>query len=247
MSILIVDDEPLARERLASLLTEVAPEAQILSAPNVQAAEELLTHARPPVEVVLLDIEMPGLSGLDWLRSLNRLASPPAVIMITAWSEYALPAIQQGADGYLLKPVKAEELRSALARAQRQNRLQARQQNPRVPLNSDGTGDHIELNSICYCTAESRWVRVVTDDHDHVSDRPLKDWESQYPQTLVRIHRAYLIGLPALEALQRDGGHYQVLLRSGTVLPVSRRHVRPLRERLDTRQNDAVSAAVRRS
>ncbi len=232
MSILIVDDEPLARERLASLLADTVPEAQVLSAPNVQAAEELLIHARPPVEVVLLDIEMPGQSGLDWLRSLNRLASPPAVIMITAWAEYALPAIQHGADGYLLKPVKAEELRTALERAQRQNRLQARQQNPRVPLNSDGTGDHVELHRICYCMAEGRWVRVVTDDHEHVSDRPLKEWESQYPQALARIHRTYLIGLPALEALQRDGGQYQVQLRNGTRLPVSRRHVKPLRDRL---------------
>ena len=247
MSILIVDDEPLARERLSSLLTEIESGARILTAPNVQAAAELMAHARPPVEVVLLDIEMPGQSGIDWLQYLSRLQSPPAVIMITAWSDYALQAIQEGANGYLLKPVKADDLRIALARAQRQNRLQARQLNPKVPLNSDGTGEHIELQSICYCMAESRWVRVVTDEHDHVSDRPLKDWESQNPHTLVRIHRAYLIGLPALESLRRDGGQYQVLLRNGTRLPVSRRHVRPLRERLTAAQGEPLSDATRRS
>ncbi|MCH8551757.1 MAG: LytTR family DNA-binding domain-containing protein [Natronospirillum sp.] len=232
MTILIVDDEPLARDRLAALLTDLVPADQIITAASVPAAEAALAQARPPVEVVLLDIEMPGQTGLDWLQSLSQLTSPPAVIMTTAWADYALPAIQQGADGYLLKPVKADELRTALERAQRQNRLQARQLNPRVPINADGTGDHVALDSICCCTAESRWVRVVTDEHEHVSDRPLKEWEELYPQALVRIHRAHLIGLAALESLQREDGQYQVVLRNGDRLPVSRRHVRPLRQRL---------------
>lgn len=232
MTILIVDDEPLARDRLSALLADLVPADQIITAASVPAAETALAEARPPVEVVLLDIEMPGQTGLDWLQSLSQLASPPAVIMTTAWADYALPAIQQGADGYLLKPVKADELRTALERAQRQNRLQARHLNPRVPINVDGTGDHVALDSICYCTAESRWVRVVTDDHEHVSDRPLKEWEEHYPQALVRIHRAHLIGLAALESLQREDGQYQVVLRNGARLPVSRRHVRPLRQRL---------------
>lgn len=232
MTILIVDDEPLARDRLAALLADLVPADQIITAASVPAAEAALSEAHPPVEVVLLDIEMPGQSGLDWLQSLSQLTSPPAVIMTTAWADYALPAIQQGADGYLLKPVKADELRTALERAQRQNRLQARQLNPRVPINADGTGDHVALDSICCCTAESRWVRVVTDEHEHVSDRPLKEWEELYPQALVRIHRAHLIGLAALESLQREDGQYQVVLRNGDRLPVSRRHVRPLRQRL---------------
>lgn len=234
-TILIVDDEPLARERLAALVTELQPEASLLTAPNVKAADELLHHARPPVDLVLLDIQMPGDTGLDWLQRLNELAHPPAVIMTTAWADYALSAIQQGADGYLLKPVKAAELAAALERARRQNRLQARRQISRFPLNADGTGANIDLGQLCYCAAETRWVRVVTADNEYVSDRPLKDWAAELAHLLVPVHRSYLVSLEALEVLERDGGQYRVRLKDGTTLPVSRRHARPLRERLSSR------------
>ncbi|MEX1058060.1 MAG: LytTR family DNA-binding domain-containing protein, partial [Natronospirillum sp.] len=177
------------------------------------------------------DIEMPGENGLEWLARLKRAAEPPAVIMTTAWSEYALPAIQQGADGYLLKPVKAPALAQALEQAQKRNRLQA-QTSTQVPLNLDGSGQYINLSTLLYCAAESRWVRVVTKDGEFVSDRPLKQWETEFGHCLVRAHRGYLVHQNAVTALQREDGQYLLTTQGGHSLPVSRRHVKSVRARL---------------
>ena len=231
LSILIVDDEALARDRLARLVRDNLPDATISTAASVPEAEPLLTDAKPPVQLVLLDIEMPGASGLDWLAELQSSAQPPAVIMTTAWADYALPAIQQGADGYLLKPVKASELRAAMAQAQRRNRLQGGQRT-RVALNQDGSGTQVSLEDILYCEANTRWVRVVTKAGEQVSDRSLKVWEAELGHALVRIHRSYLVHQDAVTTVTRVSGHAQVTLTNGEQLPVSRRHAAALRQRL---------------
>lgn len=231
LSVLIVDDEALARDRLSRLIRDDLPGAVVTLAASVPEARRKLTEATPPIQLVLLDIEMPGATGLEWLRELQAQSQPPAVIMTTAWADYALPAIQQGADGYLLKPVKAAELHQALAQAQRQNRLQS-EQRTRVALHQDGSGEHISLAEILYCEANVRWVRVVTSSGEQVSDRPLKDWEASFGQALVRIHRSYLVHQNAVTAVSRGPGQARVTLTNGDTLPVSRRHTTALRQRL---------------
>lgn len=234
MHLLIVDDEPLGRDRLQRLIHELHPDWLISTARDVVSAEALWQAADPAIALVLLDIEMPGENGLSWLGRLTQAPEPPAVIMITAWSEYALPAIQQGANGYLLKPVKARELDQALEQAQKRNRLQALSRT-RIPLNLDGSGQYIDLSTVQYCAAEERWVRVVTDDGEHVSDRPLKQWETDYGHCLVRAHRGFLLHENAVTELRREAGQYVLTTRGGATLPVSRRHVKTVRARLTGR------------
>lgn len=239
MNILIVDDEPLARLRLTHLLRDLEPEARLFEAATT--SEAVQKSNQEPMDLVLLDIHMPGTSGLSWLKELKQQAEPPAVIMITAYSEHALQALQQGANGYLLKPVKREDLAQALAQSKKTHRLQRSTlhaptsiEGPTHPIcvYVDGTGDYVKPLDILYCSAEGRWVKVVTQTHEYMSDRALKDWEVMLQNQLVRIHRGILINPEYVAALRRQTGQYSVVLRNDVRLPVSRRHAKAVKQRI---------------
>ena len=122
MKILVVDDEALARERLLRLLHKLQPQAQCLEADSGEQALEQVRHHAP--DLLLLDIRMPGMDGIEVAAALDAMAQPPAVIFCTAYDQYALAALQQHAVAYLLKPVREAGLDQALAQAARVNRLQ---------------------------------------------------------------------------------------------------------------------------
>ena len=124
LKVLIVDDEPPARERLRALLTEIG-EAEVIGEAATGAEALSHTHDLAP-DVVLLDVRMPGMSGLEAARHLNVLDEPPAVIFTTAYDQYAVEAFEAHAVGYLLKPVRKEQLAAALARAGRLTRASCR-------------------------------------------------------------------------------------------------------------------------
>lgn len=232
LNILVVDDEPLARQRLTTLVGDTQPDACVLTADSVVSARARMAEHTAPMDLLLLDIEMPGTSGLDWLDELQRAPQPPAVILTTAWADYALPAIQRGADGYLLKPVKAGELAAALDRARKHNRLQQRTRPGTVPLNTQGTGDFLRMDELYYLAAEDGWVSVVSRDKQQASDRPLKDWEALLGNQALRVHRSYLVNPDVIQSLRREGSRSMVVLGNGAALPISRRHLRSVRERL---------------
>ncbi|MEP1593235.1 MAG: response regulator, partial [Halieaceae bacterium] len=122
MKVLIVDDEPLARDRLGRLLAAVQPDAECFFAGNGEEALEQVAFTEP--DLLLLDIRMPGMDGIEVATRLEALANPPAVIFCTAYDEYALEALQHHAVAYLLKPVREAELARALSGATRVNRVQ---------------------------------------------------------------------------------------------------------------------------
>ena len=117
MKILLVDDEPLARDRLRRLLQRLRPEAEVIEAGSGEDALALLAREDP--SLVLLDVRMPGMDGIEVAAALDRLPAPPAVIFCTAYDEYALDALRHQAVAYLLKPVRETELARALATAGR--------------------------------------------------------------------------------------------------------------------------------
>ena len=117
LRVLLVDDEPPARERLRQLCAGIADVVVVGEAGNGRQALELAGQLAP--EVVLLDVRMPGMDGLEAARQLAALPLPPAVIFITAFEQHALEAFDTAASAYLLKPVRREKLAAALARAQR--------------------------------------------------------------------------------------------------------------------------------
>ena len=242
MNVLIVDDEPLARERLQRLLGEIEGyRALDAAAANGEEALALIDSLKP--DVVLLDIRMPGLDGLQVAARLCEKEAPPAVIFCTAHDEFALEAFQVSAVGYVVKPVRREDLAEALHKAQRPNRMQlaalTRPQagggGPRTHI-SARTRKGIELiplEQVLYFIADHKYVTLRHSGGEVLLDEPLKALEDEFGERFVRIHRNALVSRERIERLQRTPlGHFQLYLKGldDQALTVSRRHVAGVRK-----------------
>ena len=231
LRVLVVDDEPLARERLAHLVEE-QPDAELAGVAASGEEALLLAGSRHP-EVILLDIRMPGMDGLEAAHHLARLPDPPAVIFTTAYDEHALAAFEVQAAGYLLKPVRPEKLQEALTRARQPTRAQ-------LTRIADGAGggprtriavrarDELKLipveNILCFI-AELKYTTLRHSGGEELIEEPLKALEDEFAASFVRVHRNSLVALAHIEGLERDAtGHQVVRLRNGAgTLAVSRR------------------------
>jgi len=241
LNVLIVDDELPARERLQRLVSELPGCAVAGVCANGRDALALIHKLDPAV--VLLDIRMPGMTGIEVARHLGALESPPAVVFTTAYDEYALEAFEAQAVGYLLKPVRRERLEAALKHA---SRLSASQLNrlstPAQPLAARQhvavrVRDELKLipvKSIRYFEADQKYVTVRHTGGEDLLDEPLKQLEEEFAHDFVRAHRSVLVAIAHVEALERVGeDNYSLRLRGEPEpLAVSRRQVAELRRRL---------------
>jgi two-component system, LytTR family, response regulator AlgR len=243
--LLIVDDETPARERLESIVAEL-PEWTCIGS-CAAGAEAIRCVEREHPAVVLLDISMPGMSGIEVARHLSRLDHPPAVIFTTAYDQHALEAFDARAVGYLLKPVRRERLESALAHAGRMTDallsdlgLGTRGIERRRHLAARVRDELrlIPLDAVRYFEADQKYVTVHHADGEHLIEDSLKQLEQEFPDLFVRIHRSALVAVDAIEAIEKDavGGHHVRLRNGGPTLAVSRRQVTDLRSRLGTRR-----------
>ncbi|MCL6416130.1 LytTR family DNA-binding domain-containing protein [Aestuariirhabdus sp. Z084] len=235
MKVLLVDDEPLARDRLRRMVDDCdGYEVLDEEACNGQEAIALVQRFNP--DVVLMDIRMPGMDGMEVARHLCALRTPPAVIFCTAYGEYAIEAFEVQAVGYLLKPVRQEALLKALESASVANRIQlaalSRQQDDsgqRCHI-SARTHKGIELiplaDVICF-VADNKYVTVRHTGGEVLIDDTLKELEAEFGERFARIHRNALVACAAIDRLERTGeGHYQLFLSGqDEPLQVSRRHV----------------------
>jgi two-component system response regulator AlgR len=231
MRVLIVDDEPLARARLAALLGECADVEVAGSVSDGEAALNALGELQP--DVLLLDINMPGLSGTALAQ---RLAgrSRPQIVFCTAYENHALHAFDLGAADYLLKPVRLERLNEALQRA-RQRLMQApRETTSYLHGRLGGEQVRIALDDVVCLLAEEKYVVVQHRGGQLLLEESLRQLEESYPDQLIRLHRNCLVPSQRLVGLKTlsDG---RVLARlSGTELTpeVSRRNLPSLRRLL---------------
>lgn len=232
MKILIVDDEAPARQRLAALV-EAMGEHQLVGY-AATGGDAVAACERLNPDVVLLDIRMPGMDGLDAATRINLTAEPPAIIFVTAFGDHALAAFDAEAVDYLLKPVRRERLADALKKARRLNRAQldALQQvdgNARQHLLCRRRGDLelIPIDEIRYLQADHKYVTVNHLRGEDLIEDSLKQLEDEFADRFVRIHRNALVARRYLVGLERNGdGQYQVRVRDcDTLLEVSRRHV----------------------
>jgi two-component system response regulator AlgR len=241
MKILIVDDEPPARERLRSLLSEIGGCEVIGEASNGEEALELCSQLKP--DVVLLDVRMPGTSGLEVARHIDSLADPPAVIFTTAYDQYAVEAFETEAVGYLLKPVRKEKLAHALRHAGRisPSRLtriaQAAGFEQRRERICARLGDQLRLipvEDIYYFLADQKYITVRHKGGEDLIDESLKSLAEEFSNDFIRIHRNALVAEKQISAVERtEDGQYVVRVRDcGTVLQVSRRHAAELLRRI---------------
>lgn len=240
MKILIADDEPLARLRLRDLIAELAIGVVVGEADNGAAALTLARDAAP--DVVLLDIRMPGMDGLETALHLACLEQPPAVIFTTAYGDHALQAFDAHATDYLVKPIRRERLREALAKAQRPNRAQllalsatgAPRARSHISVSRAGTIELIPVTDIIYFEAELKYVTVHHCHGTALIEDSLKTLEEEFAGQFLRVHRKYLVALSSLAGIDKaDDGHYMILLRDHSRrLPVSRRQLGDVRQAL---------------
>lgn len=243
--LLIVDDEAPARDRLESIVGDL-PGWHSLGG-CASGAEAIGRVEREQPAVVLLDIRMPGMSGIETARHLARLPAPPAVIFTTAYDQYALEAFDSRAVGYLLKPVRRERLESALAHAARLSdallselgrRSPGFERRRHIAARVRDELRLIPLDAIHYFQAEQKYVSVFHAGGETLIEESLKQLEEEFPDLFVRIHRSVLVAVAAIEALEKDtAGGYHVRLRGpGPSLPVSRRQVTELKSRLGAKR-----------
>jgi two-component system response regulator AlgR len=241
LNVLIVDDELPARERLQRLVAEV-PGCSVAGV-CASGADALALVSKLDPAIVLLDIRMPGMTGIEVARHLGALEKPPAVVFTTAYDEYALEAFEAQAVGYLLKPVRRERLEEALKHASRLSVSQLhRLSTPEQPLAARQhvavrVRDELKLipvKSIRYFEADQKYVTVRHTGGEDLLDEPLKQLEEEFASDFVRAHRSLLVAIAHVEALERVGeDNYSLRLRcEAKPLAVSRRQVAELRRRL---------------
>jgi len=250
-SILIVDDEPVARSRLRELLADLAPDFPhriVGEAPNAPEALSQIEAAHP--QIVLLDIQMPGMTGIELARHISARAQSdpprpmPLIIFATAHDEFAVDAFEVRAIDYLLKPVRAERLRQALERALTRIPLEqaqaidqlARATNTRrrhLSVHERGRVILVPLEQVVYLKAELKYITVRSKEREYLIEESLTSLEEEFGDRFVRIHRNALVARPSIAGFERvtptgeaEGGdpYWQVVLRDiPERLPVSRR------------------------
>lgn len=245
MKVLVVDDEPPARERLRQLLEDLEGYDLAGMAENGSDALTMVAELQP--DIVLLDIRMPGMDGIETARHLNQLEHTPAVVFTTAYDEYAIDAFDARAIGYVLKPVRRSRLLGTLQHASRLASASLSElagakgvpaQRKHVCANLGDKLVLIPLETVNFFRADQKYVAVHHDDGMHLIDDSLKSLEQEFAAGFVRIHRAALVALEKIEALEKlDDGAVRVRLRDGShsddkELIISRRHVTEVRRRL---------------
>jgi two-component system response regulator AlgR len=239
MRVLIVDDEGLARDRLARMIADLPDHQLAGQAANGREALAQVQALRP--DVVLMDIRMPAMDGLEAARHLAAMPEPPAVIFCTAYEEHAIQAFDVQAVGYLLKPVRRERLTEALAQAARVNRAQLKaldgvgsRQRTHISARTHRGIELIPLDCVRCFRAEQKYVVVRHTGGEVVVEDTLRDLEAEFGDLFVRIHRAALVSVRHIERLDRAvTSPSMVRLRDlDEPLEVSRRHLPALRRML---------------
>lgn len=245
MKVLIVDDEKPARDRLRQLIDDFGSHEVVGEAGNGEQAISLASECLP--EVVLLDIRMPGVDGIETAHHLNAMENPPAVIFTTAYDEYAIDAFDARAIGYVLKPVRRERLEKALAHAERlsgktlsefasEAGIESRRNH--VCARIHGELRLIPVGDIRLFNADQKYVCVHHAGGQDLIDDSLKSLEQEFGDAFVRIHRGALIRVDEIDRIEKlPDGKSRVILRGDSQveddkLIISRRHLADVRRRL---------------
>ena len=242
LRVFIADDEEPARSRLRELLDDIA--AELPTSVVGEASHGLEALERVPgsgAQVLLADIHMPGMGGLELARHLAGLEQPPAVVFVTAHDRHAVEAFELNAIDYLLKPVRAARLAAALKKA-----LAASPGREQLAKAAQGAREYLSVvernrivllpvKDIVFLRAEQKYVTVRTAAREHLIEEPLVALEREFAERLIRIHRSCLVARAAIRGFERNPGDEEaqwlvVLEGVPDKLPVSRRQWPTVRE-----------------
>lgn len=240
MRVIIVDDEPLARDRIKRLLADLPGYEVVGEAGDGETALDLIDEEEP--DLVLLDIRMGGIDGIQVARSLHDLDVPPAVIFTTAYSEHALSAFDANAQAYLLKPIRAEKLKESLMRIRRPNRAQkpvamfdenARPKREFVLATTRDGLTRIPADDIVCFIADQKYTTVCHLHGEVLIEESLKTLEEDFAPWFLRIHRKALVATRFIAGLERERQgeqhHWLKMRHANRPLPVSRRRLAEVR------------------
>ena len=231
---IIVDDEAPARSELKFLLDELGSVDVVAEAASVREAIEKLKEYQ--CDVMFLDINMPEANGLQLANALQHLRYPPAVVFVTAYSEFALDAFKVNAIDYLVKPVESDRLAQAVARVQENVALHAQaQHSERIPVEKGGKKILIAIDKIRFVMARDDYAYLQTDTDRYFSTVSLAQLEKRLDgQGFFRVHRGYLVNLAMVEGVEPVSGGTLLLTLNGVEdkIPVSRRRVSALKKAL---------------
>lgn len=241
MNVLIVDDEQLARQRLRHMLSSIGSHNIVGEAETGEQALKQAQLSSP--DIILMDIRMPGMDGLEAASYINRLENPPAIIFTTAYSEHALRAFETHAVDYLLKPIKQERLEEALRSARRLNKVQINNlrtdedegaARTKICVKIRGALELVPVEDIIYFKADQKYVSLRTADHEYLIEESLKTLETEFEHRFTRIHRNALIAETYINGLVKNSsGHACLVFRDiDDQLEVSRRHLPDIRKKL---------------
>ena len=238
MKILIADDEKPARDRIRRLLGRLPEYEVIAEATNGSEAVALNEQHQP--DIILLDIRMPGMDGLEAARLMIGAENPPAIIFTTAFSDHALEAFETHAVDYLLKPVKIEKLQTSLAacsritRAQTRNRLEDlsdEEERKHICARVRGNLVLVPLEDIYYFQAEQKYVTVRHTGGEVLIEEPLKSLEQEFSACFHRIHRNALVRVDKIAGMKNNADGHQVFFSDiEDKLEISRRHLPGVRK-----------------
>jgi DNA-binding LytR/AlgR family response regulator len=241
MRVLAVDDEQPALDELLYLLRAEPAVTELHGAADATGALRILrAHA---VDAVFLDINMPGLDGMELAGVLAEFVHPPAIVFVTAHEDHAVAAFDLGAVDYLLKPVRRQRLGAAVRRiADRRARTDPEpEQGPGaagghevIPVELGGVTTLVHRSQVNWVEAEGDYARLHTDTGSHLVRIPLSALQDRWREDFLRVHRSYLVALGRVTGLRTVGSGTLVCLRGAqrVELPVSRRQVRELKQRL---------------
>ena len=240
LKILLVDDELLARQRLRTLLADCTePQAEVL-AEAANGPQVITALGQGTFDLVLLDIRMPGMDGVQLAHTISSMSEPPAVVFVTEHAEHAVQAFDVAAVDYLTKPVRLERLQQALQKVERI--VQAKiLQNADSSVDSliiqdRGRTEKVPLTEVLYLKAELKYITVRTAARSYILDGALNELEEKYAAQFMRIHRNALIARRAIRALEKhydaeEGEGWAVRLNGiPELLAVSRRQLSAVRE-----------------
>lgn len=238
MKVLIVDDEKPARDRLARMVSELAEFKIVGQAKNGREAIDLAASSE--ADIVLMDIRMPGLDGLQAARHLAEIEHPPAVIFTTAYADHALEAFETHAVDYLLKPVKNVRLQKALAAARKPTRAQVEQTSEvlssiearvHICARVRGNLELVRIQDIYFFQADHKYVTVRHRDGEMLIEEPLIKLEKEFEGRFVRIHRNALVNPDFIAGMRgQDDSQHLRFKELDETLEISRRHLSAIRK-----------------
>mgnify|MGYP002074199036 CR=1 FL=1 len=239
-NILIVDDEVIASAQIYELFEEVAKEDYFWRDCNVEVinspkkAKTII--AEKNITLVFLDIQMPGINGIDIAKEINALkkikkTDLPAIIFTTAYDKYAIQGFELEAVDYLLKPVTKHKFHEALNKFKKLHGGVI-EKGCSVEVTQSGRKFFVPIKDIVYFQAELKYVTIYTGNHEYICDFSLNQLENQFPH-LIRIHRSYLINPQFCKQVLKHSGFWQAMMNTGKLLPIARRQKGEIRSKME--------------